>query len=173
MRKLNVGCGLDPWGDVRMDLNLTFPYAQGSRRSTLNVRASATHLPFREGIFDEVRAWHVLEHMPEPPRVVRELRRVCSGTISIRVPTSSLWAMLTETAHTLVVLFAIFRGRSKPREFVDCLRQIQAWPKRWRDHLWLIRPKGAHLHFYGWVLPYELEFTLSGNQAYEFPDSGE
>ncbi len=53
-----------------------------------DIRASAEHLPFREGSFDFIHASHVLEHVPDLDRVMRELHRVLSpdGVLQARVP---------------------------------------------------------------------------------------
>lgn len=41
-------------------------------------RADARRLPFRDGAFDAVYCYHVLEHVPEPERAIAEARRVLS-----------------------------------------------------------------------------------------------
>src|SRR5262245_10031333 len=40
------------------------------------VRADATRLPFRDGFFDSVYCYHVLEHVPSPELAVSEAHRV-------------------------------------------------------------------------------------------------
>ncbi len=65
--QLNVGCGGDPFGDVRVDM---------SRRGTANVIASAEYLPFANKSFLLVRCWHVLEHCKRPQRALDEAMRV-------------------------------------------------------------------------------------------------
>jgi SAM-dependent methyltransferase len=42
----------------------------------VNVVADAEHLPFREGVFQRVECDAVLEHVPRPEPVVREIERV-------------------------------------------------------------------------------------------------
>lgn len=74
VQTLNLGCGPDNWGDVRVDIGY---YTQTGVRTRLNVRADAHHLPFRDGVFDFGRCWHMLEHVKNPHAVVREIRRVC------------------------------------------------------------------------------------------------
>lgn len=39
-------------------------------------RCDARRLPFRDGAFDAVYCYHVLEHVPEPARAIAEARRV-------------------------------------------------------------------------------------------------
>jgi SAM-dependent methyltransferase len=40
------------------------------------LRADARKLPFRDGAFDALYCYHVLEHVPEPERAISEARRV-------------------------------------------------------------------------------------------------
>ena len=56
-----------------VDLTIDPHWSDGS--VTL-ARADARALPFREGAFDAVYCYHVLEHVPEPGRAVAETRRV-------------------------------------------------------------------------------------------------
>lgn len=44
--------------------------------------------PFKESSVSEIKAWHILEHLNEPKRVMYELWRICKsgGKINIRVP---------------------------------------------------------------------------------------
>ncbi|WP_455372058.1 class I SAM-dependent methyltransferase [Limibacillus halophilus] len=51
--------------------------------------ASALDLPYEDASFDRLIAAHVLEHLPEPHRALKEWRRVVrpGGAISILVPT--------------------------------------------------------------------------------------
>jgi ubiquinone/menaquinone biosynthesis C-methylase UbiE len=51
--------------------------------------ASALDLPYEDASFDRLIAAHVLEHLPEPHRALKEWRRVVrpGGAISILIPT--------------------------------------------------------------------------------------
>jgi len=76
---LDLGCGARRIpGAVRCDLRLT----------AAGVRADATRLPFRANTFDCVIATAVLEHVPYPRRVVREIRRIlrAGGVVYVEVP---------------------------------------------------------------------------------------
>lgn len=44
-------------------------------------------LPFNDGFFDRILAVHVLEHLPNLPAAVREMRRLCRGHFQIVIPT--------------------------------------------------------------------------------------
>jgi SAM-dependent methyltransferase len=56
--------------------------------SKLDAVARLEALPFRDGVFDHVISIVVLEHTPEPPKVIREFERVLKpgGMIHIVVP---------------------------------------------------------------------------------------
>jgi hypothetical protein len=79
---LNVGCGQDNWGEVRVDVDYE---TQTHFESKLNVRADAHHLPFRDKAFTFGRCWHVLEHLENPSQVLFELWRTCER-LDIRFP---------------------------------------------------------------------------------------
>jgi 2-polyprenyl-3-methyl-5-hydroxy-6-metoxy-1,4-benzoquinol methylase len=51
-------------------------------------------LPFGDGEFDLVSAIEVLEHLPEPERVVAEMARCARGHLLASVPREPLWRML-------------------------------------------------------------------------------
>ena len=70
---LNVGCGGDEWGDVRVDLAYR---TQTDVPSRLNLRADAHHLPFRDRAFEVTKCWHILEHLKDPHLALREINRV-------------------------------------------------------------------------------------------------
>ncbi|RLJ09145.1 MAG: hypothetical protein DRP13_01055 [Candidatus Aenigmatarchaeota archaeon] len=68
---VNIG-GL---GDIEYDLN-NFPY------------------PFKDNVFDEVRIYHVLEHLEKPIKVMEEVWRILkpNGIVKIKIP---YWKLLT------------------------------------------------------------------------------
>jgi len=82
LRTLNVGCGPDDWGDVRVDVDFK---TQTGATSKLNVRADAHYLPFRDSVFSFGRCWHVLEHVENPAQALLELRRTCES-FDVRFP---------------------------------------------------------------------------------------
>lgn len=93
---LDVGCGDHPRGTVNCDLNLGHTL-QGSDQTKTGivinphaipnfVRCEATHLPFRGGVFDRALSFHLIEHLPYPPALLRELFRVSRGEVEIRCP---------------------------------------------------------------------------------------
>ncbi len=63
-------------------------FANLSRAKRPHVQAEAGHVPFREETFDAVVCSELLEHVPEPPRVLAEVHRVLrpGGTALISAP---------------------------------------------------------------------------------------
>jgi hypothetical protein len=83
MRSLNVGCGSDPWGDVRVDITFSFIFA----RFKPTVLADACYLPFKDGSFKVVKASHILEHLRDPFKALDEITRVATKNIILKFPT--------------------------------------------------------------------------------------
>jgi SAM-dependent methyltransferase len=53
----------------------------------VDVRVDVTDMPFADGEFDVLLCSHVLEHVPEDAKALKELRRVVSAWALINVPT--------------------------------------------------------------------------------------
>lgn len=103
LRVLDVGCGpgsitvdlarrVDPGEVVGVDAAaavLDTARAAARDAGVANVhfeRADVYELPYDDGSFDLVHAHQVLQHLGDPVRALREMRRVCasSGTIGVR-----------------------------------------------------------------------------------------
>lgn len=115
MTSLNAGCKDDTYGDVRIDL-----------AGSPNLYADIQHLPFRDGVFDHIRCYHVLEHVPDVKLAIQELVRTSRGNIDLRFPSDEGWLL-----RTLLPLSEL--------NFVGVLRTINRW--RHREHLWIINPR--------------------------------
>jgi hypothetical protein len=59
IQSLNIGCGSDPWDDVRVDI--AFKFITACFKPT--VLADAHYLLFKSGFFKIAKASHVLEHL--------------------------------------------------------------------------------------------------------------
>ena len=60
-------------------------------RSVHGAFADIARLPFADGEFDLVMAIEVLEHVPDPPAALRELRRVATADLVLSVPREPIW----------------------------------------------------------------------------------
>ncbi len=65
--------------------------AHWADRGLIAAIADATALPFTENTFDLVLAIEVLEHVDDPTAMLREIGRVCSGSVVLSVPREPLW----------------------------------------------------------------------------------
>jgi 2-polyprenyl-3-methyl-5-hydroxy-6-metoxy-1,4-benzoquinol methylase len=101
-RVLDVGCGegnhmgeiLRNWPDATV-AGIDIADAEWLRQwhppeSRVAV-ADAAALPFGEGTFDLVLALEVLEHVPDPDAVLRQIALVCEGAVILSVPWEPLW----------------------------------------------------------------------------------
>jgi 2-polyprenyl-3-methyl-5-hydroxy-6-metoxy-1,4-benzoquinol methylase len=105
---LDVGCGegivTERWATalpkarfVGLDLedpHLPAEWAKRTRPNLTFVAGSAYCLPFADGEFDVVSAIEMLEHVPDPQRVLGELRRVAHAYLLLSVPREPLWRAL-------------------------------------------------------------------------------
>lgn len=104
MKKLNMGCGKDiregyinldsvklPGIDVIHDLN-KLPY------------------PFKDNEFDEVYCFHILEHLDDLVKVMKELKRICKNNakIIIRVPHFSCGVSYRDPTHKRLFSYFTF-----------------------------------------------------------------
>lgn len=144
--KLNVGCGSDTWGDIRLDVSKHHWMTMG--KSSVNLIADAQCLPFKDKCFDELRAHQVLEHIRNWKKALRECCRVAKK-ISITVPVDSYmprsyirWFLNTLTNPKYMLKLALARPR--------CILKLK---QRAEEHLWqfnievltfMIRKHGFH-----------------------------
>ena len=90
---LNVGCGRDTFGDIRMDL---------FRTEATNILGDAIHLPFRDATFSDVYEKNLLEHMPNPATHLEDVRRVlgAGGTLHLVTDNAACLKYYTLGTHT-------------------------------------------------------------------------
>lgn len=105
---LDVGCGegvlsarwaqrLDPGRVVGIDLDDPKLRDEWARRGRANLQfraMPAERLGFAEDEFDLVAATEVLEHVPDPGRVLSEMTRVARRHLLVSVPREPLWRIL-------------------------------------------------------------------------------
>lgn len=135
---LNVGCGCDLWGKIRLDTERFS--SRYDRRTSVNIIGDVHFLPFQDNVFKIVKCFHVLEHVHNPHRAFRELRRVASQKVIVRVPIWHLYSFLIEAIALFVYLFC------KPTLVLHQLRKIVNWRERYSGHKWYIRFKQAKVN---------------------------
>lgn len=95
MTTINIGCGSNTWGDIRVDYKRKpREYYLLGEESTANLIADAQHLPFMDKCFAELKASHVLEHVENWRKALIEWCRV-SNKVNITFPTNSNSAIIT------------------------------------------------------------------------------
>lgn len=83
---LVIGCGAgvevshlaDETGALVIGIDLEVD-PRWAKPNVLLLRADAQRLPFRDGAFEASYCYHVLEHVPQPPKAIAEARRVLAA----------------------------------------------------------------------------------------------
>jgi len=76
---------------IGLDLPDEHLAAQWQSRDLSCAFGDASRLPFPDRAFDLVMAIEVFEHLPDPRAALRELARVCSGSLIASVPFEPIW----------------------------------------------------------------------------------
>ena len=104
---LNLGCGDDFRGDIRIDIN---PNKKG-----VNLVADAHCIPLRDKIVDGILCKSVLEHLLNPFKGLLEMQRVSKNNILVIVPNVHHWRRIA-------------RGLLSPGHEINPLtKHLQAW----------------------------------------------
>jgi len=84
---LDVGCG-DGHVKSQVYVEVSVKALERCKRKGLKelVRADASHLPFRDKVFNSVSMTEVLEHQPDPFSCLKEARRVACQRLVATVP---------------------------------------------------------------------------------------
>jgi 2-polyprenyl-6-hydroxyphenyl methylase / 3-demethylubiquinone-9 3-methyltransferase len=154
---LDLGCGagltaphVAGRGHRHVGLDLSAPaLAQAREHGVAPVRGDVQRLPFADGVADVVLAGEILEHVPDPERVVAEACRVLrpGGTLVLDTIAATWWGRFTS-----VTLFERLPGGPPPRLhdpalFVD------------RDALVAVAAAGGvRLHLDG-LVPHPLDYV--------------
>ncbi len=120
--RLNLGCGPDLWGDVRLD-NHAEDYLVGV--SYPDIVADAQYLPFKSRAFKSVKASHILEHVSDWRLAIKEWARVTDSNLEIRIP--------YESHHCKMVLEYLLSQGASLSGMIKHLLVLNEWT---RQHLW-------------------------------------
>lgn len=82
MQVLDVGCSDTPHGELNVDIELHFH----GRNAQPHILCDGLALPFPDNSFPLVRSQHVVEHVPDPYKFVKELGRVSSKWLYVACP---------------------------------------------------------------------------------------
>jgi ubiquinone/menaquinone biosynthesis C-methylase UbiE len=90
MKVLDVGCGNVPRGDVNCEYyvsdNIHRNFSINPNRIKNFRYADIQDLPFTDQTFDVVIAHHVIEHLDNPVKAIKEMLRVAKKRVVIYVP---------------------------------------------------------------------------------------
>jgi SAM-dependent methyltransferase len=127
---LNVGCGPDCWGDVRLDIY---------KECKPTLIGDAQFLPFVENCFKTVKISHCLEHLENPSRALGECLRVTKEKVILAFPTD-------RDMKPIIVRFLFSLPFS--------IRGVSYWVNftKNRVHKWVIKPEAVTRFFeqHGW-----------------------
>jgi SAM-dependent methyltransferase len=110
---LDAGAGGSPYGVYfKRQRYITADVPQSFNRGTVAVYADIARLPFANDQFDQVVCTQVLEHVPDPHAVIREIQRVLKpgGQVFLTVPQgwgihNEPWHFFNFTCYGLQLLF--------------------------------------------------------------------
>ncbi|MBI4347402.1 MAG: methyltransferase domain-containing protein [Elusimicrobia bacterium] len=123
--------------------------------------------PFADDRFQEVRLHHVLEHLGDPDRAVREARRICApgGIVSIVTPHFSSYESYGDITHKfhfgLVTFKPYYSGEPPP--FGLRLRKLHfgSSPLCWPGRLIAALSYDLYEKYFCWIFPgRNMEFRL-------------
>ena len=80
---LNLGCGSDMHGEIRIDIN--------PDRPGLNLIGDAHHLPIRDKVINHVFCKSVLEHLKSSFKGLSEMKRISKNRITVIIPNVYHW----------------------------------------------------------------------------------
>jgi SAM-dependent methyltransferase len=129
---LDIGCGVNPVGDVNVDLPFGGDYAK--LKTKANVIESARNLPFRNGAFEVGFFNGLLHHLEDSDKAWKEILRVCSDVVIGNEPNFNLIFPRdkTEAYHTYRkgVLSGILGKGSDDRFDISVERVLRTHPPK-------------------------------------------
>ena len=99
---LNIGCGVRKFKNaVNVDID---------RNVGPGIVCDCQFLPFQNHSFNFILASHVIEHNKAHNEIIRELIRVCNGTVRIVVPNYLSQSQFNDETHIRALSFRNFRS---------------------------------------------------------------
>jgi hypothetical protein len=130
---INLGCGRDPWGDVRVDVD-----SRGTANLILDF--DQNDLPFSDKHFSQCRLWHVLEHSRAPQKLLSEAIRV-SESVHAKYPYRYDRVTYLIRGFSMLDFFESWRQASA--QFRDRLGRA-GLSNNPQVHRWTVRPFGRY-----------------------------
>lgn len=95
---LDIGCGNKPYYQlfaprVKEYVGLDFKKTAGERIGHADIIGSALDLPFADNFFDTVLSTEVLEHVPSPEQMIKEIHRVLRPGGYVILTTPLFWPL--------------------------------------------------------------------------------
>jgi len=129
MVSVNLGCGNDMRGEIRIDIN--------PDRKGINLISDAHYLPIRDKVINYVFCKSVLEHLKNPFKGLSEMKRISKNRIIVIVPNVHHWIRMG-------------RGLINPYHSINRkTRHFQAWDGIAFKHL-VNQVKGLEIVFIRW-----------------------
>lgn len=124
--KVELSCPFDiSTADINVDVMKLY---------RVNVVADVQHLPFINRAFEQVYCFHVLEHVPNPARALKELVRVASRLVELEVP---FWLGKNAKANGHVCSFRTKWFHKMLRNMMYCCRVLWEFPRGIFIHVWI------------------------------------
>ncbi len=102
---LDMGCGSKPYSDIYSNINgkytgIDLPVSESANKEEkkADVHGSVLELPFKSNSFDTVISLQVLEHVPEPQKMLKEAYRVLKKNGHLILTAPMTWG-LHEVPH--------------------------------------------------------------------------
>lgn len=157
--KINIGCGYSKeQGFLGIDI---------IRTPVVDIQATIDHLPFKQSTFDEVYVSHVIEHVFDPNKVLKEIHRIAKtdAKITIRVPHAFTHSAFLNPTHRIHFLIGTILYWTEFREFGPTLFKLEKTELKTGKNIWNILLNFApnlweHMVIPIWLLNPEIIYIL-------------
>ncbi|MBI5202019.1 MAG: methyltransferase domain-containing protein [Elusimicrobia bacterium] len=161
LKAVSIGCG-----PVRDEDAVNVDRDPGSVADVFH-DLNAMPWPFPDGRFEEVRLSHVIEHLDDPDRVVREAHRVgrAGGIVKIVTPHFSSYESygdITHKYHFGLVTFKPYYSGARPLyRLASRTLSFGSSPLTWPGRLFAAMSFDLYEKYFAWIFPgRNMEFRL-------------